>query len=166
MEPLPTVSQLVIDHLRRHIDHYYKEEEHLRTKCGVPSLTSLAADAMVRYLEEEDDIHAAAIRLIEEFDLSELRLVVNNPKATYRLLRTLNDVHVEVGRCALDLDDAIIRNERFLRHRVNLDGKYLITLEDFVDMLPNKTFNSRNVVSFTRKSPPKGGTCPLFRYCL
>ncbi len=156
-EPLPSMSQLLERHLRYHIDRWRRKKER-QNECKVPSLLSLAADAKVQTLIEEDDIHAATARMTEEFDFSELRHVLDHPKATYPLLRAFQDLQVGEGRCAIDLDDAIIRNERFLLDRSNGDGKYLVSLEDLVRMLPNKTFADPNVVSFARKDPPRGGT--------
>ncbi len=157
MEPLLTVSQLVKRHLRHHIERYYKEIDDVDQFCGVPSLQSLAADAKVQSLEEENGIYAALIQMAEKFDILALRLVIENPKATYRLLHAFHNLQIDEGRCALDLDDAIIRNERFLSRRPNGDGKYLVSLEYLVKILPNVTVSEPNVITFVRRDPPIGG---------
>ena len=161
MESLQSVSQIAESHMRFHLDRHYKNLTQ-RQESKVPSLTSIAADAQVQNLENEVDIEAAAAQLAEEWDLRELRPVLENPKATYRLLHAFHELPIGEGRRAIDLDEAIKRNERYLRSRSNADGKYLISLEDFVSMLSDTSSRNAEVVSFIRKDPPKGGKSSPF----
>ena len=61
------------------------------------------------------------------------------------------------GRRAIDLDEAIIRNERYLRTRSDLDGKYLVSLEDLAIPLSIDAFREDDILNIVRKDPPKGG---------
>ena len=158
MESPSSISQTAEGYMRFHLDRYY---EHLsqRQENNIPSLASIAADAQVQDLENQEDIEAATVRLAEQWDLQELRLVMENPKATYRLLRAFHELRIGGGRRAIDLDEAIRRNESYLRDRSNVDGKYLISLEEFVSMLSDVSTSKAEVVSFIRKDAPKGGRC-------
>ena len=161
METLSSPSVTVVRHLRACVARW-NEDEHRCNASRVPSLASLASDATLGILEEEgDNIHVATAQLAKDVDFVVLRHVLDNPKATYPSLRAFHDLKLSSGRNAIDLDDAVIRHERFLLRRPNEDGKYLISLEDFVRMLPNKIFSKPYVVSFVRKDPPKGGELRL-----
>ena len=156
MESRSSVSPIAESHMRYHLDRYDENLEQRKDR-RMPSLRTLAADALVQILEDSEAMEDATAQLAEGRDLQELRYVLENPKATYRLLRAFHELRVGGGRRAIDLDEAILRNERYLRDRSNVDGKYLVNLEGFVNMLTKTASRKAEVFSFIRKDPPKGG---------
>lgn len=142
------VYQVAERYLRSRLDSHRDRVQH-QEQVTVPSLLSLTADRIMQDLEESEEVDAAVSQLVGWLDPIPLRQVLENPKASYRLLRAFHNSRDDTGQRAIDLDEAIIRNECYLRSRCNTDGAYLVSLEDFADSY--KTLDKSHCHDFNRK---------------
>lgn len=139
------VSQLAERDLRTRLQKYHDElQQQQQEAATLPSLMSLAADQILQELEESKDLDLALSQLVEGLDPIALRLVLDSPKASYRLLRAFHDLRLDTGERAIDIDEAIKRNESYLRSRSNTDGAYLVSFGEFVDTLLDKLMGMRD----------------------
>lgn len=60
------------------------------------------------------------------------------------------------GRTVVDIDEAVLRHERYVRGLPDRDGRCLVTLEELCNILFEKPRGNSPMV-FTRKDPPIGG---------
>ena len=127
---------------------------------SAPSLASIAAGKVLEVLQNSGDLVADVKTTVENLDSIALRQLLNDPRTPYQLLRiflTLPQTLEAEDRRSVDVDEAVLQNERFMRSRdSNGDGRYLVSLEDLSQILVKDPQNSIHL-SFTRKDPPKGG---------
>lgn len=127
---------------------------------SAPALASTAVGKVLETLEYSGDLSADVTTISESLNSTTLRQLLNDPRTPYHLLRTFLTLPQAVAaedRSIVDVDEAILRNEHYMRSRdSNRDGRYLVTLEELSNVLANGSQNSR-CLSFTRKDPPKGG---------
>ena len=136
--------------------HFATPDPHV----SAPSLATIAVDKVLDTLENSGDLAADVKTIAESLSSTTLRQLLNDPRTPYQLLRTfltLPQTLAAKDRRIVDVDEAVLRNEHYVRSRdSNRDGKYLVPLEDLSRILAITSQNGRPV-SFTRKDPPKGG---------
>ena len=124
------------------------------------SLASVAVGKVLETLENSDDLAVDVKTVAESLSSTTLRQLLNDPRTPYQLLRTfltLPQTLAARDRIIVDVDEAVLRNEHYMRSRdSNRDGRYLVPLEDLSEILANGTQTNRPL-SFTRKDPPRGG---------
>ena len=129
-----------------------------------PSLLSCAVGSILRSLESSEDLPAAVDEVYRQFEPLHLREILNDPRISYQIFRTFSR-HPEFTmiapkgiRTMVDIDEAVLRNERYIRTLTDIDqkNKYLVDLKDLCNTVPFPT-HYEDSIGFVRKEPPKGG---------
>ena len=129
-----------------------------------PSLLSCAVGNILRSLESSEDLPAAVEEVYRQYEPLHLRQILNDPRISYQMLRTFSR-HPEFTmiapkgiRTIIDIDEAVIRNERYIRTLTDIDqrNKYLVGLKDLCSTVPFHT-HVEDSINFIRREPPKGG---------
>ena len=168
-----TVSSLAESHLKAQLKSYelMKEEEQSQTKnyMEAPSLASLAAGKIIDMLEESDNLTTDVRTIAKNLNSNTLREVLGDPRTPYPVLRTFLALPpgygpsnaAETARTLVDIDEAILANERYIRSRgaeKNKDGKGLVNLDNALVLFGASTSGAVDEpITITRKEPPKGG---------
>ena len=130
----------------------------------IPSLSSCVVGSILHYLERSEDLWAEVKEVYQQDEPLLLRTILNDPRISYQMLRTFSR-HPEFTtmtltgpRTVVDIDEAVIRNERYIRTLTDIDqrNKYLVYLKDLCSTVPFPTRGEDSMV-FVRKEPPKGG---------
>lgn len=162
-----TVSSLVETYLKFQLDAHKTLQKTRATKKMTPSsFFSIIAGKILEKLSKSDKPEADARAIAETLNTDTFQNLLGDPRATYRVLRAFHSIQpaiktssVQDARRAIDIDEAILRNERYIRSRgevENQDGKYLVGLSELytaVEACPE----GPNRMVFTRMDPPKGG---------
>ena len=152
-----TTSSLAETFITSQLDRHFATPDR---SVSVPSLGSLAVAEVLEALENSEDLQADVNTVADSLSSTTLRQLLSDPRTRYQLLRTflaLPQKLAEKGRSIVDVDEAVLRNEQYMRSRdSNEDGRYLVPLEDFAKTIA-KAKKSCHSFSFTRKDPPKGG---------
>lgn len=152
-----TTSSLTETFMTSQLDKYFATPDR---SVSAPSLASIAVGKVLETLENSDDLAADVKTTAESLSSTTLRQLLNDPRTPYQLLRiflTLAQTLAAKNRRIIDVDEAVLRNEHYMRSRdSNRDGRYLVLLEDLTKILAEASQDSRPL-SFTRKDPPKGG---------
>lgn len=161
-----TVSSLVEAYFKFQLDTY-KALEESRTRKLSSSLFSITAGHILEELNNSDNLEADVKAIAESVNPTTLQNLLRDPRSTYRVIRAFHSLPSSTTgtrsgqseRSMIDVDESILRNERFVRSRSNeenKDGKYLVGLNELCNIVkasPDGTY----WVKFTRKDPPKGG---------
>lgn len=127
---------------------------------SAPSLASIAVTKILETLADSEDPAAEIRTIADSLTSTTLRQLLGDPRVPYQLLRTfltLPQTLTAKDRRMVDVDEAVLRNEQYVRSRDgNRDGKYLVSLEDLSKILSKPSQDDRPL-PFTRKDPPKGG---------
>ncbi|KAI9683634.1 MAG: hypothetical protein M1829_004939 [Trizodia sp. TS-e1964] len=136
---------------------------------GAASLLSMCTQDIIDLLEASDNLFDDVAVVAESLNASAITEIVRDPRTPYLALRIFHGLPpnfgpanaAETARSAVDLDEAILVNERYLRARGpdrNLDRRALLNLDD-IDVLlglpPVEEGSSARVL--VRKDPPAGG---------
>lgn len=129
-----------------------------------PSLLSCAVGSILHALETSRDLSAAVEEAYRRFEPLHLREILNDPRISYQMLRTFSRhpdftmITPKGVRTVVDIDEAVLRNERYIRTLTDIDqkNKYLVELKDLYRTLPIHTHTEDSIV-FNRREPPKGG---------
>ena len=152
-----TTSSLAETFMTFHLDKHFATPDR---SVSAPSLAFIAVGKVLETLENSGDFAADVKTIAESLSSTTLRQLLNDPRTPYQLLRTflaLPQTLVAKNRRIVDVDEAVLRNEHYMRSRdSNRDGRYLVALEDLSKILANPSQNP-GTLSFTRKDPPKGG---------
>ena len=152
-----TTSSLSETFMRFQLDKYFTTPSR---SVSTQSLASSAVGKVLETLESSGDLVADVKTVAESLSSTTLRQLISDPRTPYHLLRiflTLPQTLAAEDRSLVDVDEAVLGNEHYIRSRdSNRDGKYLVSLEDFVSILAKTPEDDRSL-SFTRKNPPKGG---------
>lgn len=152
-----TTSELAETFMTFQLDKHFATPDR---SFSAPSLASVAVGQVLETLHTSDDCAADVKITAETLSSTTFRQLLDDPRTPYQLLRTflaLPQALAAKKRGIVDVDEAILRNERYVRSRdSNGDGRYLVSLEDLSKILVETSQNS-NPFSFTRKDPPKGG---------
>lgn len=160
-----TTSSLAETFMTFQLDKHFATPDR---SVSAPSLASIAVKKVLETLENSGDCAADVKTIAESLHSTTLRQLLNDPRTPYQLLRTfltLPQTLAAKDRRIVDIDEAVLRNERYMRSRdSNRDGRYLVALEDLPDILAKSSQNPRPL-SFARKDPPKGGLEILDELC-
>ena len=167
-----TVSTLAEAFLKAQMDTYdclsQQQEEESSTFNKAPSLSAIAAGKINQVLEASDNLQADVTTIAKSLNSTTLRQVLTNPRTFYRVVRAFLALPPEFGpgnaaetsREAVDVDELVQHNEKFIRSRgaeANKDSKHLVTLEELVEVLGGSPRNTETPVRYRRQDPPKGG---------
>ncbi len=152
-----TTSSLAETFMRFQLDKHFAASDQ---SVSAPSLASVAVGSILEALDNSGDLVSDVSTIAESLNSTTLRQLLNDPRTPYPLLRTfltLPRTLAAKDRSIVDVDEAILRNEHYIRSRdSNRDDRYLILLEDLSSILAKAPQDGRPL-SFTRKDPPKGG---------
>ena len=153
-----TASALLKSYLRTLLDDhdYHEAREH-----KPPSLTSIALESMLGWLNSSDDLYHTAQLIASSLNVVTLRDFLMNPRMRYPVLRACLDAAnegLEEGRSMIDVDEAVLANERYIRSIAehNRDNAYLVTLEDLCETLSISSYEG-GIGLLPRPNPPRGG---------
>lgn len=164
-----TPSSLAESHVKAQLDRHFGNS---KANAPLPSLSSIAVGKVLDVLQSSEDFTTDAKIIIDSLSSTTLRQLLDDPRTPYQILRafsTLPRTLISKGRSLVDVDEAIVQNEHYIRSRgrQNRDGKYLVNLEDLCHIVPETATKSSSTkatrstgnqpVKFTRKDPPKGG---------
>ena len=152
-----TTSSLVEAMMKFQLDKHFNTPEQ---STFAPSLAYLAVGTILDILASSDDLEDEIKTIAKYLNSTNLCQLLDDPRTSYQLLRkllTLPETLAAEDRRIVDVDEAVLRNEQYVRSRdSNQDGRYLVSLEDLSEMLSGVLQDDR-YVSFERKDPPKGG---------
>lgn len=155
---------------KRILQHRFKQNKVLEEK-RLNAKSSLAAISGAKILDElsnsaniESDLKAVAETLSE----TTFRQLLRDPRAPYHVLRAfhalpqsyLTTEATGTGRRAIDIDEAVLENDRYIRFRgrlKNKDGKYLVGLKEFAGFYSSAIADPNKTLAIMRECPPKGG---------
>ena len=145
--------------LKAYFDSQGKKHVH-----STSSLSSLAVGSILEALNTSSSLARDASTIIDSLDSTTFKRLLIDPRLSYptfRYLLSLTSLSTDrVFQQAVDTDEAILRNERYLRSRRegNKDGKYLIRLRELPDLIFGSILDTqRKVLSFVRQDISKGG---------
>lgn len=152
-----STSSLAETFMRFQLDRHFAAPD---PNVSSHSLASIAVAKVLDALADSGDLTADVKTIAESLNSTTLRQLLNDHRTPYQLLRTfltLSQTLTAKDRSIVDVDEAVLRNERYVRSRdSNQDDRYLVSLEDLVKILANAP-QKGGPLSFTRKDPPKGG---------
>ena len=153
-----TVSSILISYLKMLLYHGNNDDtrEH-----EPPTLASLAIESMVQFLNSSEDLRNIAPDIFHSLEGNTFRELLMSPRIRYPVLRACIDAasdDLDEGQDLIDVDDAILANERYIRSRwkQNKDGAYLLTLEDLSKLLTIAPCEDGSGM-LSRRNLPKGG---------
>lgn len=168
-----TISSLAETHVKSQLNSYERmmEEQRLLNKSYIrtPSLTSLSASKIIEVLDGSDNLTADVQMIAKSLNSTTLREVLKDPRTSYTVLRTFLALPPaygpgnagETARMLVDIDEAIIANEHYIRSRgaeKNQDGKGLVSLNNASVLFgTSPATDSDEPLTIRRKGPPKGG---------
>ncbi len=168
-----TVSSLTEAHLKTQLKSYemMMEEERMQTtnNTEAPSLASLSAGKIIEMLEESDNLTADVRTIAKNLNSTTLREILGDPRTPFLVLRAFlalpsgygPGLAAETARTLIDIDEAILANEKYVRSRgaeKNKDGKGLVNLDNVSVLFESTTSGAVDQpLTITRKDPPKGG---------
>ena len=137
---------------------------HIPTIRTTPSLFSSAVGSILHSLANSKDLPAAVAKVYGRLEPLQLKEILNDPRTCYQILRAFSRhpdftmITPKGIRTLMDIDEAVTRNERYIRTLTDIDqkNKYLVDLKDLYRTLPVDTHIENSIV-FTRRDPPKGG---------
>ena len=172
-----TVSSLAEFYVKFQLEKHYRVsgDHHHHT----PTLSSIAIGKILDFLQKSESLTTDVTTVAENLSSTTLKQLLEDLRTPYQVLRGFDALSHDMagkGRRLVDIDEAIIRNERHVRSRglQNRDGKYLVGLADLCGLLSETVTASKPVkvmrsteskpLEFTRKDPPKGGL-EVLDYC-
>ena len=158
-----TVTSLAKAFLRSQLESY-EATTRKDSDTPTPSLSTLAVGSLLDALDTSSNPNDDARTIAEQLTFPTLKRLLKDPKLSYQTFRILYDLPpskaVKAVPRALDIDEVILRNERYIRSRgtANQDGKYLVHLDKLPNLIPQAVYiQDGNVLSFVRTEIPKGG---------
>lgn len=165
-----TLSSLCKQILQHRLEqHKLLEENSHHNKNS--SLASISGARILDELNKSADIEADLRAVADTLTETTLQQLLRDPRALYHVLRAFHALPqsyitkeaTSTGRRAVDIDEAVLENDRYIRFRgglMNTDGKYLVGLKAFAGI----TADPNNPLTITRECPPKGGLELLDKY--
>lgn len=162
-----TVSSLVETYLKYQLSaHKTLQDIRASKKSTPPSFLSIIVGNILEDLNKSDEPEAGVRGLADALNRDTLQHLLRDPRSTYRVLRAFHSTppgiqtsSAQDQRRAIDIDEAILRNERYIRSRgevKNQDGKYLVRLSELQSAVGACPVVPNQMV-FTRMDPPQGG---------
>lgn len=164
-----TASSLAEAYLKHQLDECRIPNDNQVHGGLVPaSLSSITASIILEELSKSENLDADVKTIANALNRTALQQLLRDPRASYMILRAFyalpqsafGESTLKTARLAIDIDEAVLRNERYIRSRTaaeNADGKYLIGLDELSRIFGPGASDDGGPVTFTRKDPPKGG---------
>lgn len=164
-------SSLAERYMKAQLDKHF-QAANAQNEIKVPSLSFLTVGKVLDELHISEDLEASAKLVADSLSFTTFRQLLEDPRMPYNILRvfcTLSRTLTAQGLRLVDVDEAIIQNERYIRSRgdQNQDGKYLVSIEDLCRVVSETATKIQPVnaletpysqpLTFRRKTPPKGG---------
>ena len=157
-------SSLAEGYVKYQLNRHHAAPHGKTPKRPTPSLLSCAVGSILHCLESSQDLWAEVKEIYRQVEEPLLSKILNDPRMSYQILRTFSrhDKFTKITprgvRTVVDIDEAVIRNERYIRTLTDVDqrNKHLVYLRDFCSTVPFPTHNE-DWMTFVRKEPPKGG---------
>ena len=176
-----TISSLCESRIRNQVAEHkrFVEEQRLcyqrsrvavdaQGKTHVPTLAVLATEKVIDVLGHSDDIMEDVGTVAKHLNETSVKAIVRDSRTPYLALRAFMRLPADYGealvgetaRASIDVDEAILINERYLRVKPSTaqDDRDLVRLKDtevVFDDTHVETHDDRLVL--TRKRPPRGG---------
>lgn len=163
-----TLSSLCKQILQHRLEQNELLEENRRRFHAYSSLASISGAKILDELSNSANIESDLKVVAETLSETTFRQLLRDPRAPYHVLRafhTLPQSHftkeaTDTGRRAVDIDEAVLENDRYIRFRgglTNTDGKYLVGLKSFAGFSSSAIAGPNKTLAIMRECPPKGG---------
>lgn len=163
-----TLSSLCKQILQHRLEQNKLLEENRLRLNAYSSLASISGAKILDELSNSSNIELDLRAVSETLSETTFRQLLRDPRAPYHVLRafhTLPQRHftkeaTDTGRRAVDIDEAVLENDRYIRFRgglTNIDGKYLVGLKAFAGFNSSAIAGPNKTLAITRECPPKGG---------
>lgn len=163
-----TLSSLCKQILQHRLEQNKLLEENRRRLNAYSSLASISGAKILDELSNSANIESDLKAVAETLSETTFRQLLRDPRAPYHVLRafyTLPQSHftkeaTDTGRRAVDIDEAVLENDRYIRFRgglTNTDGKYLVGLNAFTGFNSSAIAGPNKTLAIMRECPPKGG---------
>jgi len=131
------------------------------SRSDVPSLLTLVKEKLCFLLKTSNDGPLDALVVADNLTLTCLQQLLNDPTTPYQVLRLFDDLPLKEydGRRAVDVDEAVLQTERYIR---GLKGDarekddFLVGLDELQQIIPGAWVDDTRLY-FKRRDPPKGG---------
>ena len=130
-----------------------------------PSLSSLAIGTILEALHRSNDIRNDLLTISRNLNSNTLNQLLDDPRATYKVIRAFHDLFgncsdyaKELGIRTFDIDEAILRNQRYIQLNSGTEDnleKYFIGLDDLAN-ITSKPGITQDFLEFVRCDMPKG----------
>lgn len=135
---------------------------------NVPTLASLSAAKIIDLLAESDNVVTDVRTVAKHLSTTTLQNIVRDGRTPYVALRSFMRLPPgygpsdagETARAAVDIDEAVLVNERYIRSKVAVTGgdRDLLRLDQADLLFDASQLEKREArLVITRKTPPKGG---------
>lgn len=169
-----TLSSLCKQILQHRLEQKKLLEENRRHHTS-SSLACISGAKILDELSKSADIEADFKAVADSLTETSLQQLLRDPRAPYHVLRAFHALPQsyltkEVSgteRRAVDIDEAVLQNDRYIRFRgglTNTDGKYIVGLKAFAAIHSPATADPNKTLAITRECPPKGGLELLDKY--
>lgn len=170
-----TLSSLCKQILQHRLEQRKLLEENRRRFHAYSSLASIAGARILDELSNSANIESDLKAVAETLSEATFRQLLRDPRAPYHVLRAFHALpqsHFtkeakDTGRRAVDIDEAVLENDRYIRFRgglANSDGKYLVGLKAFAGFDSSAIAGPNKTLAIMREFPPKGGLQLLDRH--
>ena len=169
-----TLSSLCKKILKHRLEQKKLLEEN-RWRHTSSSLACISGAKILDELSKSADIKADLKAVADTLTETTLQQLLRDPRAPYHVLRAFHDLPQSyltkeasgTERRAVDIDEAVFENDRYIRFRgglTNTDGKYIVRLKAFAGINSPATADPNKTLAITRECPPKGGLELLDKY--
>lgn len=169
---LSSLCKLILQH---RLEQHELLDENRRRYNTSSSLACISGARILEELSNSADIGADLKVVADTLTETTLRQLLRDPRAPYHVLRAfhalpqsyLAEKGKDTGRRAVDIDEAVLENDRYIRFRgglTNTDGKYLLGLKAFAGIHSLAIADPNKTLHIMREHPPKGGLELLNKY--
>lgn len=175
-----TLSSLCKQILQHRLERRKLLEESRRRHDMSSSLACISGAKILDELSNSANIEADLKAVADTLTETTLQQLLRDPRAPYHVLRAFHALPQSyltkeaaskeaagTGRRAVDIDEAVLENDRYIRFRgglTNTDGKYLVRLKAFAGLNSPGIADPYKTLVITRECPPKGGLELLHNY--
>ena len=145
------------------------KEEQEQEKANPATLSYIAAGRVLDVLNAAENLEADLSTIMRSLNSTTARQLLADPRTPYRVLRAFHGYlqnntkrkTTDEPRGIVDVDEAIIAQERYIRSRsdANKDSRYLVSMPELSSILLSSPGSSTDdlKLEFVRQDPPKGG---------
>lgn len=170
-----TLSSLCKQILQHRLEQNKLLKENRRRLNANSSLASISGAKILDELSNSANIESDLKAVAETLTETTFQQLLRDPRAPYHVLRAfhalpqsyLTKEATSTGRRAVDIDEAVLENDRYIRFRgglANTDGKYLVGLKAFAGFNSPAIADPTKTLAIMRECPPKGGLELLDKY--